>query len=77
MIVEIVDVSAGGLRLRSLGHEMRVAERATLHFLLPDRDACVAGGRVTRIDGRGEFVLVLDESNNAFRRFLASLSSVL
>ena len=75
MIVEMVDVSAGGLLLRTLGAEMKVTERATLRFVLGDQRACAAGGRVTRVDRGGSFVLALDETNEAFRGFLASLST--
>jgi hypothetical protein len=75
IIVEIVDVSAGGLRLRSLGDEVRVTQRATLRFVLPDQRPCAAGGLVVRVERGGEFVLALDETNDAFRGFLASLSS--
>jgi hypothetical protein len=75
IIVEIVDVSAGGLRLRSLGDEMRVSQRATLAFVLPDLRACLAGGRVMRVERGGTFVLALEETNEAFRSFVASLST--
>lgn len=75
IIVEIVDVSAGGLRLRSLGDEVRVTQRATLRFVLPDQRPCTAGGRVMRVERSNEFVLALDETNDAFRSFLASLST--
>jgi len=75
IIVEIVDVSVGGLRLRSLGEEVHVAQRASLRFVLSDQRACAAGGRVTRVERGGAFVLALDETNDAFRGFLASLST--
>ncbi len=75
IIVEIVDVSAGGLRLRSLGEVVRVAQRATLRFVLSDQRACAASGRVMRVERGGVFVLTLDETNDAFRGFLASLSA--
>jgi hypothetical protein len=75
LIVEIVDVSAGGLRLRSLGDDVRVAQRATLRFVLSDQRACAVGGRVTRVERGGAFVLALEETNDAFRGFLASLSA--
>jgi hypothetical protein len=76
IIVEIVDVSAGGLRLRSLGEEVRVGERGGLRFVLSaaERD-CAASGRVARVERGGAFVLTLDETNDAFVRFLASLSA--
>ncbi len=75
LIVEIVDVSAGGLRLRSLGEEVRVDQRATLAFVLSDQRACAASGKVMRVERGGAFVLALDETNDAFRGFLASLSA--
>ena len=77
IIVEIVDVSAGGMRLRALGDEVRVAQRGTLKFVLPSQRAgqtCAASGQVARVDREGTFVLVLEESNAAFRAFIKSLA---
>jgi hypothetical protein len=76
-VVEIVDLSVGGLRLRSLADEMRMAQRATLTFVLSDLRPCRAGGRVTRVERDGTFVLALEleQTNDAFRSFVASLST--
>ena len=73
--VEIVDVSAGGIRLRALEDPLRVGERASLHFVLPEKRNCKAGGVIARAERRNESVLILDETNDAFRAFIASLSS--
>jgi hypothetical protein len=75
LIVEIVDVSAGGVRLRSLGDEVRPKERATLRFLLPDQRACAAEGHVLRVERGGTFVLQLEKANATFLKFLKSLAA--
>ena len=72
--VEVVDLSAGGVRLRVLEGTLRVGERASLHFVLPGRHACTADGRISRAERRGELVLGIEKANDAFRAFLASLS---
>jgi hypothetical protein len=73
-IVEIVDISSHGLRLLSLDGGVNVAQRASLHFVLSDQRVCTAAGSVNRVGRSGSFVLTLDESNGAFRGFVASLS---
>jgi hypothetical protein len=84
--VEVVDISAGGARLRAFACPVRGEQSATLRFLLPDQRACVAQGQVARvIPARGseppsagsdtvDFVLRLDTTNDAFRGFVASLA---
>jgi hypothetical protein len=98
--VEVVDLSEGGARLRAFACPVRADQHATLRFLLPDQQTCVASGRVARVEReleqgsatfsgpistRGvspaaagsasvDFVLCLDETNDAFRGFLASLA---
>jgi hypothetical protein len=84
LTVEVVDVSVGGARLRAYDCQPRLNQRATLRFLLPDQRTCVAHGHVDRvghdprrtqevIPGMVDFVLRLDDSNEAFHGFLASL----
>jgi hypothetical protein len=89
LTVEMVDISEGGARLRSLCCPVRAEQRATLRFLLPDQQTCVAHGRVARVDpetpgrpeahspresaGTVDFALRLDDTNEAFRGFVASL----
>jgi hypothetical protein len=89
LTVEVVDISAGGARLRGLCCPVRAEQRATLRFLLPDQRTCVAHGRVARVDpeasrspeahsppespGTVDFALRLDDTNEAFRGFVASL----
>jgi c-di-GMP-binding flagellar brake protein YcgR len=75
IIVEIVDISAGGLRLRSLGEEVHLAQRATLRFVLPDQRACAVEGHVSRVERGGEFVLELEKANATFLKFLKSLAA--
>jgi hypothetical protein len=76
--VEVVDLSEGGARLRALACPVRADQHATLRFLLPGQQTCVASGRVARVErdpdpGSATFALRLDEINDAFRDFLASL----
>ena len=73
VIVEIVDVSAGGVRLRSLESAVSVAEQATLRFVLVGGKACVAVGQVVRVEKEREIILVLKRTNPAFKSFIASL----
>jgi len=73
VIVEVVDVSAGGVRLRALESAVRVAEQATLKFLLPGNRHCVAVGQVARVEKEREIILILKRANPAFKAFLASL----
>jgi hypothetical protein len=75
MIVEIVDVSAGGLRLRSLGDEIRPGQRATLRFVLPEQRPCAVEGHVLRVGRDGTFVLELEKANASFLKFLKSLAA--
>jgi hypothetical protein len=73
VIVEVVDVSAGGVRLRALESAVKVAEQATLRFLLPGGKPCVAVGQVARVEKEREIILILKRANPAFKSFLASL----
>lgn len=73
VIVEIVDVSAGGVRLRALESAVKVAEQATLRFLLEGGRTCVAVGQVARIENDRAIILILKRANPAFKAFLASL----
>jgi hypothetical protein len=74
MIVELADVSVGGLLLRGGDGDVAVAETAAIGFVGPDRKRCVAKGRVVRIDDGGQFVVKLDTSNDAFRGFVGLLT---
>lgn len=75
LTVEMIDIALGGARLRPLSESgVTVDRRATFGFIVPGGGKCVAGGRVTRVHASGEFVVVLDRANPAFREFLRSLS---
>ena len=74
-IVEIVDISKRGLRLRTLDGGVCVSRRASLHFVLSDQRVCTASGEVNRVGRSGSFVLALDESNGDYRGFVASLAT--
>ena len=76
LTVEIVDLSAHGVRLRAPDDTFRVGERGSLHFVLSEGRACAAGGHVLRVDQSGVVVLALDEANKAFVDFLAALTSL-
>ena len=76
MTVELIDIAAGGARLRPLeAGGVTLDERATFGFILPGGGKCVAGGRVTRVQPSGEFVVALDRANPAFREFMRTLSA--
>jgi hypothetical protein len=76
LTVEIVDVSAGGVRLLAPDATFRVGERGSLHFVLSEGRVCVAGGHVLRADSSGGVVLALDEANDAYLDFLSALTSL-
>ncbi|HSS40463.1 MAG TPA: PilZ domain-containing protein [Polyangia bacterium] len=76
LTVELIDIAAGGVRLRPLTSSgITVDRRATFGFIVPGGGKCVAGGRVARVQPGGEFVVVLDRANPAFREFLRSLAA--
>lgn len=76
LTVELIDIAAGGVRLRPLAAgDVAVDRRATFGFILPGGGKCVAGGRVSRVQAGGEFVVVLDRANPAFREFVRALSA--
>lgn len=74
--VELVDLSEAGGRFRALADadEVRLDDRAAFGFVIPGQQHCVARGRCVRVPGAGEFALVLDRANDAFRGFLRSLA---
>jgi hypothetical protein len=72
--VEMMDISEGGGRFRTVGDEVRVDQRAVVGFVVPDQRRCVANGRVVRVERDGQFIMSLDHANDAFRGFLGSLS---
>ncbi len=75
LTVELIDIAAGGVRLRPLASSgITVGRRATFGFIVSGGGKCVAGGRVARVHPGGEFVVALDRANPAFREFLRSLS---
>jgi hypothetical protein len=75
LMVELLDVSESGARFQTLGQEVRVAERATFGFIVPDRPSCQAHGLVVRADASGQFVLALDDTNDAFVGFIRLLAA--
>jgi hypothetical protein len=74
--VELVDLSESGVRFRLVGdgREARLAERARFTFMVPDQEPCTAEGTIVRVHDGGEFIVVLDWTNESFRGFVASLS---
>jgi PilZ domain len=74
LTVELMDIAAGGARLRPLSPcDVPLNRRATFGFIVPGGRRCVAAGRVARVQASGDFVVVLDRSNPAFLDFLAAL----
>jgi PilZ domain-containing protein len=73
LTVELLDLSESGARFQALDATVRVAERATFGFVVPDRPSCRAEGQVVRADRSGQFVVALDEANDAFVGFVRSL----
>jgi hypothetical protein len=73
LIVELLDLSESGARFRAVGADVQVAERATFGFVVPERPSCQAQGLVVRADRSGQFVLALDDTNDAFVGFIRLL----
>ena len=74
--VELVDIAAAGVRFRPMT-DIKVAtdQHATFMFVVAGGSACTAEGSITRVEPGGEFIVVLDQTNPAFRAFVRSLSS--
>jgi len=75
LTVEVVDIAPGGVRLRSCGRALALAERVSFGFVTPGPLSCVADGYVMRVDGGDEFILSIDQANPAFHTFVGSLGS--
>jgi hypothetical protein len=79
LVVELLDVSAAGARFHAVDAEVRVSERAAFGFVVPDRPSCQAQGLVVRADRSGQFagqfVLALDDTNDAFAGFIRLLEA--
>jgi hypothetical protein len=75
VMVELLDVSQSGARFQSPDAEVHVDERATFGFVVPDRPSCQAEGLVVRADRSGQFVLALDDANDAFVGFIRLLEA--
>ena len=75
VVVEIVDIALKGVRFRAADRAPPVEQRASFGFVTSDRRTCVATGRVVRVAGGGEFVLMVERANLAFDRFVGSLAA--
>jgi hypothetical protein len=73
LVVELLDVSESGARFQAMDAEVKIADRATFGFVVPDRPSCQAQGLVVRADRSGQFVLALDEANDSFVGFIRTL----
>jgi hypothetical protein len=76
LVVELLDVSESGARFQAVDQAtdvVKVADRATFGFVVPDRPSCQAKGLVVRADRSGQFVLALDEANESFVGFIRTL----
>jgi len=67
---ELVDICEGGVRFGGARDDVQIGQRAAFGFIVPGDCACAAEGRVVRVDGGGQFVVVLDQANEVFRRFV-------
>lgn len=72
--VEIVDIAERGARFRTVGERVPIHQRASFGFVTAAQAACVASGRVVRVDDGGVFVLSVERAKSAFRSFVGSLS---
>ena len=81
LMVELLDVSESGARFHALdgAPDVNVADRAAFGFVVPGEPSCRAEGLVVRADrsGRfaGQFVLALDDANDAFVGFIRLLEA--
>ena len=79
LIVELLDVSESGARFQAPDADVNVADRAAFGFVVPDQPSCQAQGQVVRAEhsGRfaGQFVVALDDTNDAFVGFIRLLEA--
>jgi PilZ domain len=75
LLVELLDISQSGARFVAPVGDVRVADHVAFGFVMPDRLSCQAKGRVVRVDDAGQFVLSLDDSNDAFAGFIRLLEA--
>ena len=76
-MVELLDVSKSGARFHAIDGEadVHIADRATFGFVVPGEPSCQAQGLVVRADRSGQFVLALDDTNDAFVGFIRLLEA--
>ncbi|MES1204772.1 MAG: PilZ domain-containing protein [Pseudomonadota bacterium] len=74
LTVELADVSEGGCYFR--GAAAPATAKLAFGFVLPDRQVCVAAGKVLRVDDRG-FAATIDRANGTFTHFFLELSGPL
>lgn len=75
LLVELLDISKSGARFVAPVGDVRVADHVAFGFVMPDRLSCHAKGQVVRVDDQGQFVLSLDDSNDAFAGFIRLLEA--
>jgi hypothetical protein len=81
LMVELLDVSESGARFHAADSDadIHLADRATFGFIVPGEPSCQAQGLVVRAEhsGRnaGQFVLALDNANDAFVGFIRLLAA--
>ncbi len=69
--VELQDLSLGGCYFR--GAAAPPSAKLAFGFVLPERQLCVARGKVLRVDGNG-FAATIDRANGGFTDFISGLS---
>jgi hypothetical protein len=75
LLVELLDISQSGARFVAPVGDVRVDDHVAFGFVMPDRLSCHAQGQVVRVDDAGQFVLSLDDSNDAFAGFIRLLEA--
>lgn len=75
LLAELLDVSESGARFGAPIGDVRVDDKVAFGFVMPDRDSCRAAGQVVRVDESGQFVLALDDANDAFVGFIRLLET--
>jgi hypothetical protein len=75
LLAELLDVSKSGARFGAPIGDVRLDDKVAFGFVMPDRPSCHAKGQVVRVEDSGQFVLALDDSNDAFAGFIRLLEN--
>jgi hypothetical protein len=77
LLVELIDVSASGSRFQVQNDTdaVQVEEHVAFGFIVPGWPSCQAKGKVVRVGQTMQFVLALDDTNEAFDGFIRLLAT--